>query len=110
MVKFSYRVASNRKVVFIRTVEINSKETKLDTMYALHFDENNIRITYSGTAFRDPKSLMYRYKLIPVDAGWNTTFSNSILYADLSPGNYQFVVQVRKGDFTWSTNAASLIS
>jgi hypothetical protein len=87
--------------VYITNLLINSKNVALKPDYNLSHTDNNIRITYNGISFRDAKSLEYRYQLTPIDTGWNSTFANTVVYPDLSPGFYKFTVQVRTGNGKW---------
>jgi signal transduction histidine kinase/ligand-binding sensor domain-containing protein len=92
--------------VYITQLEINNTTVDWKSNHTLAYDENNIRITYNGISFRDAKSLQYRYRLIASDKGWNTTFSNSVVYSGLMPGTYNFAVQVRTGNGVWVNNQA----
>ena len=87
--------------VYITSLQINSNNVELKPNYDLTYDANNIRIIYNGISFRNAKSLQYRYQLTPIDKGWNTTFSNTVVYPDLPPGSYKFSVQVRTGNGKW---------
>ena len=92
--------------VYITQLEINNINVDWKSNYTLAYNENNIRVTYDGLSFRNAKSLQYRYQLIPTDKGWNTTFSNAVVYSNLMPGIYTFEVQVRKGNGTWVNDHA----
>ncbi len=93
--------------VYINSIEINSKDVTLKPYYKLKHNENNIRIMYRGIDFHNPKSLQYRYRLLPIDTGWNSTYSNTIIYPDLSPDTYQFIVEVRTSTDGWSVDGSS---
>ncbi len=93
--------------VYITQLEINNTNVDWKSNYTLAYYENNIRITYNGLSFRNAKSLQYRYQLVPTDTGWNTTFSNAVVYSGLMPGSYTFAVQVRKGNGTWVNDHAT---
>ncbi len=93
--------------VYITLLEINNKNVELKPDYTLAYDENNIRIMYGGISFRDAKSIEYRYRLFPVDKEWNYAKSRTVIYPELSPGAYQFIVQVRTGNGKWFYNNSS---
>ena len=87
--------------VYITKLEVNNSAVALKVNYNLNYNEHDLRILFDGISFRNAKSLEYRYQVTPLDKGWNSTFSNTVVYADLLPGAYKFTVQVRIGDGKW---------
>ena len=92
--------------VYISRIEINNKDSALKRNYLLLPNQNNIKITFRGIAFNKPKSLEYRYKLLPIDSGWNATSTGTIIYSSLPSGKYKFIVQVRTDDKSWENGEA----
>lgn len=65
------------------------------------FRENNFKIEYKVFWFRSHEKLMFRYRLEGHDQEWINTKNNQITYSNLSPGCYQFKLQVASdGDYT----------
>jgi signal transduction histidine kinase/CheY-like chemotaxis protein/HPt (histidine-containing phosphotransfer) domain-containing protein len=62
--------------------------------YSLAPDENYIRFDFSTLDMLNARQIQYRYKLEGLDEQWleNGT-SNTVLYSNLSGGNYKFRVQ-----------------
>lgn len=72
--------------------------------------ENNIRFQYRSVSFYDEEHINYRLKLDGLEDQWqHIPFYNqhTILYSNLKPGTYQFMVQARIGNGGWSPTATS---
>lgn len=57
-------------------------------------DENYFNFNYSAVNLTDYKSIKYRYKLEGYYDKWIETTEESVIFPNLPPGNYTFVVQV----------------
>jgi ligand-binding sensor domain-containing protein/uncharacterized membrane-anchored protein YhcB (DUF1043 family) len=55
--------------------------------------QNDFQIEYIGIWMNDPKSVSYRYKMLPLDAEWRYTKDLKLIYPNLSPGTYKFYLQ-----------------
>jgi len=75
---------------YINQVRINGNDVPLKNNYALHSDENNLLIEYSGLSFSDTDKLLYAYKMEGVDEDWIYTRSRQTHYSSLEPGEYTF--------------------
>lgn len=54
---------------------------------------NSIRIKYFLPDYKDTKNNRYYYKIEGHDSDWNVTDNNEIIYKDLDPGKYTFVIK-----------------
>ena len=69
-----------------------------------------IDIEFGAIKLTDPQQLQFRYKLEGFDTDWHTeTSGRTARYAALSPGRYQFLLQVRSELGAWSSQSASLV-
>jgi ligand-binding sensor domain-containing protein/signal transduction histidine kinase len=69
-----------------------------------------IDIDFGAIRLTDPQQLQFRYKLEGFDTEWHTeTSGRTARYAALSPGRYQFLLQVRSELGPWSSQSASLV-
>ncbi len=57
----------------------------------LPYTQNHITLHFNGVYFSDPNGLKYKYKLVGVDMAYSVPVSTpSVIYPNLSPGNYRF--------------------
>lgn len=56
-------------------------------------DENYFNFHFTAINFINPRSVIYRYKLLGYYDEWISTNDESITFPKLPPGNYRFVVQ-----------------
>lgn len=55
-------------------------------------NHNNIEVNFSGQSLSAGQLIKYNYRLVGLDNAWHTTSENSIRYAGLVPGKYQFEI------------------
>jgi signal transduction histidine kinase/ligand-binding sensor domain-containing protein len=68
---------------------------------------NSIGFSFSGASFIDEKNVSYRYMLEGYDKDWSApTASNTIYYASLPPGKYNFKVIASNAKGQWSEQPA----
>lgn len=74
------------------------------TRVVLELSDRSISINFSAMEFKKPSSLEFRYRLIGFDDQWRyDKLIREATYANLLPGVYQFVVQVRYNGRSWTT-------
>ncbi|CAM2007853.1 ligand-binding sensor domain-containing protein [Acanthopleuribacter pedis] len=67
---------------------------------------SHLRFRFIGISFRNTGLLRYRFRLVGFDADWTPeTQITTARYSGLPPGDYQFEVQVRRGEGDWSDSA-----
>lgn len=65
--------------------------------------ENNLAFRFTVMDFFNYEKYNCRYKLVGADDDWRYAWSNNLItYANLSPGNYTFLVSVSNSDGGWS--------
>lgn len=83
-------------------IKINEKDTTQLKAYKLDANQNNIKISFSGIAFRDNKNILFQYQMEGVDKQWITTNNPLAQYPSLPPGKYTFKTRVKRLNSEWS--------
>jgi ligand-binding sensor domain-containing protein len=84
-------------------------ETKLPEL-ELGTNQKDIQINFVGLSFRSGEVLRYQYKLEGVDRYWSAlSDERTITFANLSPGNYRFLVQAVTADGVKSSSPATIV-
>ncbi len=68
----------------------------------LAYNKNKIQFDFTGVSYIKADQNQYYYQLSEVDKQWNTTYKNSVSYANLPPGNYTFNVKTVNYAGMWS--------
>lgn len=72
------------------------------------YTENRLSFRFSAIYHQNPEKILYSYKLEGSDNTWSPiTKENYVTYANLSPGNYKFIVRAKLRNGEWSKNQAS---
>ncbi len=97
--------------VVIGSVGIYSEENEvkqlsnmnLEKPLSLDHDKNSISFNFFAIQPGDRDQLNYSWKLDGFDQNWsNSSSQNNVNYANLSPGNYTFLVKARNSNGKWS--------
>ncbi len=80
------------KVIF-DSFEINGVNQKDISNMKFKFNQNNIKISFFTSAYKNTKTTKYYYKLKGLDDNWSMTNSNSLVFASLAPGDYTLQVK-----------------
>ena len=84
------------------------KKIEDKTLLLKHF-ENSLTVNYAALDFLDPKYNRYRHKLLPVDEEWvNTGNTSELSFYNLSPGDYELVLEGANSVGVWSDNPIRL--
>lgn len=86
--------------VLIQNISINNKKVSEDEIENIPYDSKLI-FNYSALAFTDSRKLQYQYR-INENRDWQVTKNRSAEFTDLREGNYNFQLQVRKFNSSWS--------
>jgi sugar lactone lactonase YvrE len=78
--------------LYTTDLSINGENRKLATKYNLNYDENYIKINFQALNFITGDHTTYHYKITGIDNRWHTTASNTLEFAGLQPGNYNFLL------------------
>lgn len=94
--------------VYLNHVLINDKDTAILPGYKLAYDQNNIKINFTGLGYKNAGKIKYRYKMIGLDTNWIYTNSREVQFTTLPANVYTFVLNVLNSDGSWSTNKATV--
>ncbi len=98
---FTYRIYFTGFSTNKRTYNLN----KID----VPGNEQELKINVSIFSFFDEKKIIYRYRIKEIEESWNyLTNGNTIVYKNLSPGNYTLVVQASVDGINWLQDSAEL--
>ena len=79
----------------------NSQYKAKDLSKEISHEDNILRVRYIGIS-HDSKNVNYKYRLLGIQENWINTTGNTVQFANLAPGDYQFEVMTRKGQQVWS--------
>ena len=92
--------------IYIDKIQINDRDTAILNNYKLDYNQNNIKVSYTGLGFKNSGQLSYRYKMIGLDTGWTYTKSREIQFTTLPANDYTLILNVMNTDKSWSQNEA----
>ena len=69
----------------------------------LPYDQNHLSFDFMAINFSNPEAVKYQWKLVGFDENWSPpSKDHSIVYSNLSPGNYNFMVKACNEDGVWN--------
>ncbi len=94
--------------IHIHRVLINEEEIAFQKKYKLKYNQNNIKIHFTGLGYKNAGKLKYRYKMKGLDTAWAYTESREIQFTTLPPAKYSFMVSVLNSNDEWNTKSATI--
>jgi ligand-binding sensor domain-containing protein len=94
--------------VNVRRVLVNKKVQKINSVYNLNYDENNINIRLNTYCLRSQRSYKFLYRFQERDSTWRFTKNNKIDFYALQPGQYNLEILAVNEDNV-KTDQAQLI-
>ncbi|MCX7550376.1 histidine kinase [Xanthomarina sp. F2636L] len=81
--------------VWITSVQINDKDTVVNTNYNLPYDYNKLRFDFNSNGFQSNRHVNYKYRIKPIDTTWRNVPLNThfVVFNSLSSGDYTFELQ-----------------
>lgn len=76
----------------MKQVLVNEKETNLESLEDLSYDENRIEFNFEGVSLKSEGKLIYKYKLEGLDTKWYYTKNRKVTFSSLPYGNYVFKI------------------
>lgn len=76
-----------------------------NTIHSLHlpYNQNHLSFDFFAINFSNPEAVRYKWKLAGFDREWSPASSeHSIVYSNISPGNYVFMVKSCNEDGVWN--------
>lgn len=75
----------------------------------LPHDQNHLSFDFFAVNFSNPEGVKYQWKLVGFDAHWSpVTSEKSIVYSNLNPGKYTFLVRACNEDGVWNRKPTQL--
>lgn len=76
----------------------------------LPYGQNHITFDFFAVNLSNPEGVKYKWKLEGFDENWSPVSADrSILYSNLNPGKYRFLVKASNEDGVWTKNSASVV-
>ncbi|BDS11016.1 sensor histidine kinase [Aureispira anguillae] len=93
-IPIDFESKKERPIIDITQITINDSIYALNSLNALSYSENNIKIKFRGIAYKSQKRFQYKYRLNDIEKEWNyvSSANNIVSYPNLSAGNYTFEV------------------
>jgi len=107
----SLRFNDHVPLIHIVGFQVNNKNYVISdkSSISLAHDQNLISFEFAALEFTNPEQNQYRYQLVGVDNEWVSLGNkNSVQFANLAPGTYNFKVDGSNNDGTWSSHPAEL--
>ncbi|HEY1038391.1 MAG TPA: two-component regulator propeller domain-containing protein [Bacteroidia bacterium] len=89
----------------IATTEFKNFAGDWNTITALNlpYDQNHLSFNFSGINFSNPEAVKYQWKLEGFDPAWSpVSKENNIVYSNINPGTYTFMVKACNEDGVWN--------
>ena len=106
LVYYDYKQQATRQIQpspIIEKVEIFNEKVSLTQSSGFDYTLNQFTFHFTGLGFEDPENVIYRYKLEPVEEDWMVpTREDMIIYGNLQPGTYRFILQSKYKNSGWS--------
>lgn len=98
---FETKIAPNNSKLYISSLFVNDKPVAIKPSLDLRYDQSNIKIGFEALFYDCNTTINYRYKITNNSQLWNYTNETSINLPNLSPGQYQFILEAKnlKGDW-----------
>lgn len=87
---------------YITLVEADDSLYNINQPIIFPASVKNIRLKFTSINFREPKNIIYEYKLDKSDNNWNATTNTEIQFASLSQGSYHLFVRSKLSSGEWN--------
>lgn len=75
----------------------------------LNHNQNSFALKFSALNYINSENNLYRYKMKPIDTNWqNLGSENSVTFANLAPGTYEFEIQGSNNEGLWNAESRIL--
>lgn len=94
----------------ISYVTVNSQRLPYVDKLVLPYNKNNVSLHFTSLHYAAPEKCRFRYRLIPLEKEWRLSENgdNSVNYANLPYGNYQFELIASNNDGVWGKSIRTL--
>jgi hypothetical protein len=93
---FNEKYIASRSLCELRMTNLRVSNVELNTessRFVLPHRDNNIRFDYVGISFRSVGDIVYKYRLLGLDTGWQKTRETFLSYPTLPSGEYELQIQ-----------------
>ncbi len=84
------------------SIQIKNQDTLILPTYDISYHQNNIKINFNGTTFKNAKDVQYEYKMSPINTEWVSSSTNAVSFPALPFGEYDFLVRTKSLNSDWS--------
>lgn len=84
----------------MKKVLVNEKETNIDLLNNLSYNDNRIEFNFEGVSLKSGGNLTYKYKLEGLDTKWYSTKNRKVTFSSLPSGKYIFKVFIENPGVT----------
>jgi two-component sensor histidine kinase len=95
------KITTHPPIPYFQSILINDKESDLSGQVLLLRNNNKITFNFSCINYSSTP-ILYSYRLAGLDTAWTSGTSRNVVYQNLNPGNYMFLLRVRKPNAEWS--------
>jgi signal transduction histidine kinase/streptogramin lyase len=95
----------------VHIVQVSADDASVDPVKGMTLSPSThrIEINYAGLSFKDPRKVIFRYRLLNFDSQWHSASTRRFAtYTNLRPGKYRFEVMAANDDGLWSAEPAVL--
>jgi ligand-binding sensor domain-containing protein len=71
------------------------------TLHEFKFDQNHFTFHFTSIWLQEPSSVKYQYQLVGFDKDWVTTNEAKVIFAQLQPGKYTFMLRAVQQHNEW---------
>ena len=100
--KKDFKVYSNPPRLSFTAIQIKNQDTLLLPQYEIPPHQNDIKINFNGTTFKNAKEVQYEYKMSPINTEWVSSSANVVSFPALPFGEYDFLVRAKSLNSDWS--------
>ncbi len=100
--KTELRINEASPPIYVTSLAVWDKEIQMNDSkeYEFAYDQNNLKISFKGLAYRSRGKFRYKYRMLGIDSSWTYIGSanNFVRYPSLQPGTYEFEVKAVNED------------
>lgn len=96
------KVYSEPPYLSFTNIQIKNRDTLILPKYDIPYDQNDIKIIFNGTTFKNAREVIYEYKISPINQEWVSSNSNVVSFPALPFGEYDFLVRAKALNSDWS--------
>lgn len=92
-----YRTMNKQPVSLIKRVSLLGNDSANTNLKVFNYNQNSLSFHFAGIWYSDPGRVSYRYLLKGYSKDWIETKDNQVVFPELTPGEYEFILQTGLG-------------